>query len=161
MHSRPITYTYENDEGKEVTETQVFWFNLSQREVAELDLYGGEKDFETWYRKALKNDDRRGQYELFKEVLLNAYGVREDEGRGFRKNAELREQFASHAAYEALWDEFAEDPRVMLEFFKMVVPKKLSENWKDADVDELMNLDNEGLLKKIDEEKAKAAQSNT
>lgn len=132
MLKRPITYTYTNDEDKEVTETEVFYFHLSAREIAELDLAHNEDSFEDWFKKAVEKNDRKALYEFFKEIILLSYGERSEDGKVFKKSPEIREKFASHAAYEALFDEFYASDEAMFAFFKGALPSTMSENWDKA-----------------------------
>lgn len=130
MLKREITYTDYSDEEKEVTET--FYFNLSKREIAELDIVDGEESFEDWYKKVTKNNDRRAMYDKFKGIILSAYGVRSEDGKRFIKNPEIQKEFEESAAFDSLFNEFVTTPDAMFTFFAGVLPKELGPEFQKA-----------------------------
>lgn len=129
MLKREITYTFFDDEGQEVTETEVFWFHLASQEINEWNAKYKEGIGKT-VEKMLRQDDREGLFSFFKKLLLDSYGIREEGGRRFVKSPELRKQFEDHAAYEALYIELATNEDKAAEFFNGIFPKNLPQQDK-------------------------------
>lgn len=125
MLKREITYTYFDDDGKEVEETDTFWFHLSEEEVIEwMSKY--KEDMTVVLQRMLKEEDKENLFAFFKKVILESYGHRESGGRVFEKSPELRRQFENHAAYKALFKEFTLSEKAeesMAQFINGVFPK--------------------------------------
>ena len=64
--------------------------------------------------------------------ILLAYGEKSGDGESFLKEDEdgrkLCNRFKQTAAYEALWNELAEDANAAIDFFIGVVPAKIKQN---------------------------------
>lgn len=131
MLIRPIKYTDYADPPQEHTEK--FYFHLSAREFTELQLSVGPGGFEAWYKKAVAEKDEAGLFELFKRIILTAYGERSADGKNFRKSPEIRAEFESHAAFDALFDEFLRDGtgKVISDFMKGALPEEVSKGFDD------------------------------
>lgn len=102
MLSKDITYTYKDDETKEnVTETKTFWFNIGKLDVIRLEArwskVGGIRGRMT---EIIESKDNEVILEFFEELVSSSYGIKN--GPDHKKNAEIREQFMSSAAYEEL-----------------------------------------------------------
>lgn len=134
MLIRPITYTDFNDPPEEHTEK--FHFHLSQREFVELQISVGPGGFEAWYKKAVAEKNEEGLYTLFKRIILTAYGERTPDGKNFLKTPEIRAKFESHAAFNALFDEFLNDGtgKVIADFMKGALPKEVAAGFDDPKV---------------------------
>lgn len=94
------TLTYKNFNDEEVTED--FYFNLTESEIVELEVSipGG---IEKGMQRAISTEDNAAIVEFFKAVINKAYGVRSEDGRKFKKNEEIRQEFESSGAYNALF----------------------------------------------------------
>lgn len=150
MLVRNLTYKYENDEGKEVTETEVHRFNLSKREVLQLEV-----ETDGWLSKSIRDvggdADNKAVLNFFETFILKSWGVREDGGKRFNKSPELYHNFATSLAYDALFDElaFSDDSAAYLaEFIKGVMP----EDFVDPDA-----IEKAAAEMKQEQEKARAA----
>ena len=74
--------------------------------------------------------DAKDQTSLMKEIkkfVLDAYGVKSDDGRRFMKNDEIRTAFVENPAYSEIWLELLSDENIASAFVNQVVP----ENMKD------------------------------
>lgn len=86
-----------------------FWFNLTKAELMELGLSvdGGYDK----YMEQLMNSTKVGEaIEVFKKVLLTAYGRKSLDGRKFEKSPEITADFVATQAYSDLYIELATDP---------------------------------------------------
>lgn len=114
------TISYEDFDGN--TRTQDYWFHLSEREIAKLELEtpGGFKK---------KVDDilnAKSQIELirlFENLIKMSYGVKSADGVHFIKNDEVWEEFASTNAYNNLYMELVTNTDKAVEFFNGIIPK--------------------------------------
>lgn len=115
MHEKPITYL--NLDGEQVTKT--FYFNLTKAEAVELNFHkqGG---LEAYARKIVEAESHGELIELFKDLILKTYGVRD--GQRFRKDPELTAEFVETGAYSELFIELATNTESAIKFFREVVP---------------------------------------
>lgn len=118
MYKKTITYEDYNN----VTRTEDFYFNLTQAELAEMEFgtSGGLADMLTQISKSM---DQPSIIAMFKKIILAAYGVKSPDGKYFRKNEEIRNDFMSTEAYSILFMELASDSDSASEFINGVIPK--------------------------------------
>ena len=116
------TITYEDFDGQ--TRTEDFYFNLTKAELTEMELSmnGGLSQL---LEKIVKENDQKQIVEYFKKIVLGAYGVKSLDGRQFMKNDEIRESFASTAAYSEIFMELATDADAASAFVNGIIPKSL------------------------------------
>lgn len=136
MLTRPITYTFTNDAGEEVTETETFHFHLFEEELLEMEAEHKEGLIGV-LQKYLKEEDKKNLFAFFKKMILDSYGVREQGGRKFVKNTELRESFKDSLAYKALFRELAFSDNAaekMAQFLNDIMPKMGADQDKPAEV---------------------------
>lgn len=127
MLKRELKYKYVNDEGVEVSETEVHYFNLAKREVLilEVEEEGGLSLSKMMKEIAAETVTNEQVFKFFEKFVLMAYGVREDGGKRFEKSEELTAKFKSSLAYDALFDELAFSPDsagYFADFIKGVMP---------------------------------------
>ena len=113
------TMTYTDFEG--VTRTEDFYFNLTQAEVAEMEL-SVDGGLTKLINRITAAKEGRQIINLFKDFVLRAYGVKSDDGRRFIKNQEVRDAFAQTQAYSDLFMELATDSKFAAEFVAGVIP---------------------------------------
>ena len=129
MFRKEITYT--NFNGEKVTEP--FYFNLTQAEVVELEVdYDG--GLRATLQRIVESQDAKGLVREFKRLILASYGEKSDDGRYFRKNDQLREDFTQTAAYSKLFTELAEDANAAADFILGVFPKEMTEGVSREDL---------------------------
>ena len=115
------TIVYTDYEGNERTDD--FYFNLTQPELLEMNVSekgGLEKAIE----RIIATDDYRKLVEIFKEIILKAYGEKSLDGRRFVKSKELSEQFSQTEAYSVLFVELATNAEVAIAFVNGIIPPK-------------------------------------
>lgn len=125
MLKRPITYTDFN--GKTVTED--FYFNISMSELMDMELNsegGVEEYFKNLIAKAEKGE-KGPVIREFRKIILSAYGVKSEDGKRFVKNDEFRDDFASSAAFDALFIDMATNEKAAENFFMGALPKELTD----------------------------------
>lgn len=117
MLKKAITYTdYDGN-----TTTEDFYFNLTKAELIELEL-SEEGGLEYTIKKISATRDSKKVLELFKTIILKAYGEKSADGRRFIKNDKLREEFSQTEAYSELFTELATDADAAAAFFNGIIP---------------------------------------
>jgi hypothetical protein len=108
--------TYNDFEGKERTES--FYFNLMEPEIVELEAeYASSGGLENFLKNIDPQNRPKEVVDLFKTMLLNAYGEKSADGRFFLKKKEVVENFSQSAAYGALFMELLQDQDKAAAFF--------------------------------------------
>ena len=124
MLKKTITYTDYNGEKR----TEDFYFNLSRAEVIEMNFTetGSLRQF---LDKIIKENNQKKLYELFKEVIMRAYGEKTEDGKRFVKSREMSEAFTQTEAFSELVMEFFNSPNATAasDFINAIIPKQ-SEN---------------------------------
>ena len=129
MLKREVKYTTFDDE--EVTD--VFYFHIGKPELIEMELeYEG--GLGASIQRIIEEKDNKKLVELFKRVVLNAYGEKSPDGKRFVKSEELSREFSQTAAYEALYMELASNDGAAAAFITGVLPKDMAKDIKALDV---------------------------
>lgn len=122
MLKKTITYTDFND--KEIKED--FYFNLTKAELMEMEL-GVAGGLAEKIQKVVDAQNTPEILKVFKDLVLDAYGVKSDDGRRFIKNQELRDSFAQTNAYSNLFMELATDADEAAKFINGIVPADMNQ----------------------------------
>jgi len=119
------TITYEDFNGNQRTED--FYFNLTKAEITEMQLSttGG---FDEMVKKIIAAQDTPALIDIFKKLVLKAYGEKSDDGKRFmKKGGALAEEFAETNAYSELFMKLATDSDAAIRFINGVVPADLAQ----------------------------------
>ena len=117
MYKKTIVYTdYNGTERKED-----FYFNLTKAEVTEMEMstVGGLAER---INHVVAAQDSPSIIQIFKELILKAYGIKSPDGKRFIKSKELSEEFAQTEAYSELFMELATDADAAAAFVNGIVP---------------------------------------
>lgn len=146
------TVTYETFDGETVTED--LYFNISESELSDMQFSkaGGMSEYIT---QIYKTKDSVKIYNLFKELILKAYGIKSPDGKKFYKTDAIRTEFASSIAYDTVFSEIIRNPDYAVEFIRGIFPKKIMN-----DIPEDPNKIQE-LINKTKEERAKLTAKNS
>lgn len=127
MLKYPITYT--NFDGQKVTED--FYFNLTKAELLKMEagVAGGLADK---IKKSSKADDQAAIFDIIDKFILNAYGVRSEDGKYFSKTnsqtgVRYADLFKDTEAYSELFIKLISDDEEAAKFIKAVIPTELTE----------------------------------
>ena len=120
MFKKTVTYVEYNG----VERTEDFYFNLSKAEVTEMEL-SVEGGFSKMLEEIVKSNDNARIIELFKEMVLKAYGEKSADGRRFVKSKELAEAFSQTEAYSEIFMELALDEKAAAAFVNGIMPANL------------------------------------
>lgn len=121
MLKKTITYTDYN--GLERTED--FYFNISEAELAEMELSttGGYGEM---LKLIVATHDVPALAKIFKELVLASYGVKSADGKRFEKSKELSTAFSQTEAYVKLYMEMARDANKAADFVNAIIPSHMS-----------------------------------
>jgi hypothetical protein len=122
MLKQTITY----DDFNDVSHTEDFYFNLSKRELLEMEMIGeGGQTMQDYLQTIIDSGDNKQILEEFKKIVLKAYGVRSADGTMFSKSEEATEQFENSGAMDELLVQFFQDATVASNFVNGVLPADL------------------------------------
>jgi hypothetical protein len=119
------TVTYKDFLKEEHTED--FYFNLTEAEVAKLELSAEGNSLRAWTEKIVKANRGADIIDTFEKIIDASYGERVNEGRNFRKSPEILADFKSSNAYSALWMTLATDAKRASDFINGVVPENFNQ----------------------------------
>lgn len=115
------TVTYIDFDGNERTED--FFFNFTEQEITQMEL-STEGGLSALIARITAAKSQKELIELFKKLVLAAYGVKSPDGRKFIKSDAIREDFESTQAFSDIYMELVTDADKASDFFKAVVPKE-------------------------------------
>ncbi len=113
------TMTYTDYDGNQRTED--FYFNLTKAEIMEMDL-SASGGLDKWITRIVAEQDGAKIVEIFKKIILKAYGEKSLDGKRFVKSAEISEAFSQTEAYSDLFVELATNAEKAAEFINGIVP---------------------------------------
>lgn len=130
------TISYEDFDGNKRTED--FYFNLTQAELAEMEMMasGG---LDKLIARIISAKDPAVTLSMFKDIIKKSYGVKSPDGKRMDKSEEAFREFAETEAYSVLFMELATDANAAAEFCKGIMPKGVSADIKNMDMDKLSN----------------------
>lgn len=114
------TITYTDFEGNQRTED--FYFNLTKAEVAEMEL-SEDGGLTKMLNKIVAEQNSKRIVEIFKDLILRAYGEKSLDGKRFVKNQEIRDAFSQTQAYSDLFMELVNDPDASAAFVNAIIPQ--------------------------------------
>ena len=123
MLKKVIKYTDYNDVERE----EEFYFNMSKAELVELE-YGEYGSFVDYIDKITKENDNHKLVQLWKKIVLDAYGEKSQDGKRFVKSEEIKTAFSQTEAYTELFMELASDADKAAAFINGILPKDVRES---------------------------------
>ena len=117
------TITYTDYDGNEQTED--FYFNLTKAELMEMN-FNTEGGMEKTIKRIVDTKDIKQLIEIFKDIILKAYGEKSDDGKRFikvRDGHKLCEDFAQTEAYSELFMELASNDELASDFINGIIPQ--------------------------------------
>ena len=119
------TVTYEDFDGNTVTDE--FEFNLTKTELTEMNL-AQDGGLDKFIEKIVKEEDQKKIYDLFKELVVKAYGKRSEDGKRFIKSEQMSEEFTQTAAFDAMMIEMltSDNAALATDFIKGIIPRDIA-----------------------------------
>lgn len=120
MITKTITYTDFNGEER----TEKFHFNLSEAELTkwELSVTGTLTEY---IKRISETVDVPKLQALYEELIDRSYGVKDADGKRFRKSPELLQEFKDTNAYSELYMELITSDTAGAEFISGIISDKL------------------------------------
>lgn len=128
MLKKTITYTDFNG----VERKEDFYFNFTEAELTEMQLTT-EGGLDAYIQRVVDAKDQTTLIELFKDLVLKAYGVKSEDGRYFDKSDAAKERFSHSEPYSIIFMELATDDAAAAEFFNGVIPKATAKAIAEAE----------------------------
>ena len=125
MLSKNIKYTDYNGVERE----EAFLFNLSKAELMEMEL-SADGGLEATINKIIAAQNGKEIMELFKEIVLKAYGEKSLDGKTFDKSPEVKNRFINSQAYSDIFMELATNADEATKFFNGIIPKDIANEVK-------------------------------
>lgn len=106
----------------EVAREETFYFNMSQSELSllELSVSGGMMK---QIMAIVDTQDHPKLIQLWKEIILAAYGEKSADGRRFIKTEELSTSFSQTGAFDILFMELATNTEAAEAFVNAIIPQ--------------------------------------
>ena len=101
-----------------------FYFNLSKAEVTEMEL-SVDGGLANMLEQIVNSKDNKRIVELFKKIILKAYGEKSPDGRRFMKSEEISQAFAETEAYSELFIALAMNAEEAAKFIEAILPANL------------------------------------
>lgn len=127
------TITYSDFNGNKRTED--FYFNLSEAELAQLQLSenGG---YTEWVQDIANAGDNKTLAQIFKDIIMLAYGEKSTDGKYFFKQdpdgRSLANRFAQTEAFSVLYMELITNTDAASAFMNGIIPEELKKKAAEA-----------------------------
>lgn len=115
------TKTYVDFNGTERTED--FYFNLTEAEIAEMEL-STEGGLAERIQRIVSAQNTPEIIKIFKELVLKSYGEKSPDGRRFIKSEEISNAFSQTMAYSDIFMELAKDAKAAADFVNGIIPEQ-------------------------------------
>lgn len=117
MITKTIKYTDFNG----VERKEVFYFNLSDDEIIEMEV-GTNGGFADVLTRIIEAKDQPSLINEFKKFILKAYGEKSADGRRFMKSPEISKAFSETPAYTELFMDLAFNDVEAAKFINGLIP---------------------------------------
>lgn len=122
MIKKTVTYTDYN--GEERTET--FYFHYTEAEILDMEM-SEEGSFADRIQRIIDAKDTTALMKLIKKFVIDAYGVKSEDGRRFIKNDEVKAAFLESPAYSDIFMDMVTDDKLAAEFTNGVIPNTMKD----------------------------------
>lgn len=119
MLKKTISYKDYND----VQRTEDFYFNLDKLEILELEIQF-EGGLSATIERLMETDAGAEVYNLFKDIVLKAYGKKSADGKRFMKGDDIALEFAQSPAMAELIFSFLKDANGAADFIAGLLPSQ-------------------------------------
>ncbi len=115
---------FKDFEGRDKVKTAFFHYSAPELIDLEVKYPNGLRD---QMQYVLSQGDPQAIVEFVKEFVLDAYGIRTEDGESFIKTPEAKEAFRQSLAYETLFMDLAFNGQLAAEFINGVIPQDMGE----------------------------------
>lgn len=118
------TIEYLDLDGNKVRD--VFYFNLSKAELAEMELRSNGT-FAQNLMKIVADKNGDAIIDTFQDLIRRSYGVRGEDGKRFIKNEQVWQEFIETDAYSELFMELVTNAQAGADFIHGVIPAEMAQ----------------------------------
>lgn len=122
MLKKTVTYTDYNG----VERTEAFYFHYNEAEILDMEM-STEGGFAERIQKIIDAKDQVSLMQVIKKFVIDAYGVKSEDGKRFIKNETVRTEFLESPAYSQIWMELVVNDEVAADFINNVIPSGMKE----------------------------------
>lgn len=120
MYKKTVTYTDYNDNER----TEDFYFSFTKAELLDKQM-GVAGGYAAVIDNIAKTKDLPAMIKIFKELVMEGYGVKSDDGRRFVKSEELTREFMETPAFSEIYMGLVTDDKAAAEFINKAFPSTL------------------------------------
>lgn len=124
MIKKTVTYIDYNG----VERTEPFYFHFTQAEILDMEM-STEGGFAERIQRIIDAKDQTSLLKVIKNFVLDAYGVKSEDGRRFIKSKEVKEAFVECPAYSEIYMDLLTNDEVAAEFVNKVIPDDMQERF--------------------------------
>lgn len=117
-----ITETYTDWNGMQRTED--FRFHFSQAELMEMEM-STEGGFSARVNRIINANSQTELFQIMKTFVLDAFGVKSEDGRRFMKDEDIRRSFQECPAYSKIFMRLATNSEEASKFINGVTPEDM------------------------------------
>ena len=122
MIKKTVTYTDYNGEQR----TETFYFHYTEAEILDMEM-SEEGSFIDRIQRIIDAKDKTALMKLIKKFVIDAYGVKSEDGKRFMKNDELKTAFLECPAYSDIFMEMVTNDEVAADFVNGVIPSTMKD----------------------------------
>lgn len=116
------TETYTDYDGN--TRTEDFRFHFNQAELMDMEM-STEGGFSARVNRIINANSQTELFQIMKTFVLDAYGVKSEDGRRFMKDDEIRRGFQECPAYSKIFMRLATNSDEAAKFINGVTPEDM------------------------------------
>lgn len=117
------TITYRDLEGQQVTED--FYFHMNKAEMVKLFIYNNADDPEAWLTEITTSKNGQVIVDTFENIVRMAYGVKDENGKRFKKGEQVWLDFYESDAYSEFFVRLVTNANFAAEFVNGIMPADL------------------------------------
>lgn len=122
------TYTYKDY--NEVERTETFYFHFTEAEILDMEM-SAEGGFAERVQRIIDAKDQAALMKLIKKFVIDAYGVKSDDGRRFIKNDEVKTAFLECPAFSDIFMDMVTNDELAAEFVNGVIPDTMKKRFAE------------------------------
>lgn len=122
------TYTYIDYNGVERTET--FYFHFTEAEILDMEM-SAEGGFAERVQRIVDAKDQAALMKVIKNFVIDAYGVKSDDGRRFIKNDKVKTEFVECPAFSDIFMDMVTNDELAAEFVNGVIPDTMKKRFAE------------------------------
>ena len=122
------TYTYTDYNG--VTRTETFYFHFTEAEILDMEM-SAEGGFAERVQKIIDAKDQSALMKVIKNFVIDAYGVKSDDGRRFIKNKDVKTAFVESPAFSDIFMDMVTNDELAAEFVNGVIPDTMKKRFSE------------------------------